>query len=101
MPRHRRIVFEALRRRDVELVRYARPRHDLAGAVDRDRLHRRRPDIDAYREIRHAAEPYASDAITASCTSPFVVTKLCPSTSARPSSVLQRPPASSSTGMIA
>ena len=48
-----RVVLEAQRRRDEELVRDARPGDDVAVGVGRDRFHRRRADIDPDRDVGH------------------------------------------------
>jgi hypothetical protein len=48
-----RVVLEAKRRRYEEVVRDTRARRDVAVGVDRDRLHRRRSDVDSDGELRH------------------------------------------------
>ena len=47
-PRDVGVVLEALGARDPEAVRHTRAGDDVAVAVGRDRLDRRRPDVDAY-----------------------------------------------------
>ena len=57
-PRRGGVVLEALGRRHHHLVRHARARDDVAVAVGRDRLDRRRPDVDADRHLgAHAPLP--------------------------------------------
>ena len=59
VPRLRGVVLEPQRRRNEELVRDARPGDDVAVGVGRDRLHRRRSDVDPDRELRHGGRHYA------------------------------------------
>ena len=96
VPRDRGVVLEPQRARHVELVRDARPRDDVAVGVGRDRLHRRRPDVDPDGDAPDTAgEHYASAAMHRVVQQPFVHTKLPPSTSARAvdaCSTARRPP---------
>ena len=48
------VVLEPLRARHVEVVRDARPGDDVAVVVGRDRLHRRRADVDPDGDVRRA-----------------------------------------------
>ena len=52
-PRHGRVVLEALGRGHAVLVRHPRRRDDVAVAVGRDRLDRRRADVEADRQLGH------------------------------------------------
>ena len=99
----RGVVLEAQRARHVEVVRDARPGDDVAVVVGRDRLHRRRSDVDPDRELRtRRATLRRATRCTASCSEPVRAHEAAAVRRRRGRRrVLQRPPASSMIGTSA